>query len=142
MIKLYSLYVILSHVDNNPYIISTHPKELILPFYQINTPNKIKQESRYILRNFFETNSNEFLQECTCNFLDLQEENSIDYMKSIQADFNNENLYITYGGLSRYCKVRDDLFWYPLVFNTEYFGYSTNKALNLLIDNVINKTTL
>lgn len=63
-------------------------------------------------------------------------------MRSITEDFNEQDLYITYGGLSQYFELKKDLYWHQLIFNNEYFGYTSNKALNLLIDNVINKATL
>jgi hypothetical protein len=141
MNKLYALYVILSSKDNDIYIVSTKEKELDIPCIEITCPSKVKQEARYILRNFFTRDSYQFTEECSYNFLDIQEENSLDYLKSLEK-FSDDNLYITYGGIAQTNTLQSHLYWYKLIFNHDYLGYTTNKALNLLIDNVINKTTL
>lgn len=141
MNKLYALYVILSSKDSDIYLVSTKEKELSIPCIEITCPTKVKQEARYILRNFFTKDSYQFTEECSYNFLDIQEENSIDYLKSIEQPIE-DNLYITYGGIANLNTLQPNLYWYKLIFNHDYLGYTTNKALNLLIDNVINKTTL
>jgi len=141
MHKIYALYIVLSSKDNDLYILSTKEKELIPPFVEVGTPSKIKQESRYVLRNFFSADSYKFTEECSYNFLDIQEENTIDYIESINA-FDENHLYITYGGIASYNKPNHNFYWHKLVFNNEYFGYTNNKPLNLAIDNVINKASL
>lgn len=141
MNKIYALYIVLSSKDNDLYILSTKEKELIPPLEEISTPSKIKQESRYILRNFFSADSYKFTEECSYNFLDIQEENTVDYIKSMDT-FDEDSLYITYGGIASYNKTNNNLYWYKLIFNNEYFGYTNNKPLNLAIDNVINKASL
>lgn len=142
MNKLYAIYVILSSKDNFPYVISTKEKELILPCEPITVPHKIKQESRFILKNFFVEGTYQYSEECSYNFLDIQEENTVSYIQKIKTDYNETDLYLTYGGISLMYNLKPNLYWYKLVFNTEYYGYTTNKSLNLLIDNVINKAHL
>ena len=141
MSKIYAVYIVISSKDNDLYIVSTKEKELIPPIVEISTPSQIKQESRYVLRNFFSADSYKFTEECSYNFLDIQEENTVDYVKSIDI-FEENNLYITYGGIAPYNKININLYWYKLIFNNEYFGYTNNKPLNLAIDNVINKASL
>lgn len=141
MNNLYALYVILSSKDNDMYIVSTKEKELSIPCIEITCPSKVKQEARYILRNFFTKDSYQFTEECSYNFLDIQEENSLDYLRSIDV-FTEDNLYITYGGIAIFNTLQSHLYWHKLIFNHDYFGYTTNKPLSLLIDNVINKTTI
>jgi hypothetical protein len=141
MNDVYALYVILSSEDNQLYIVSTKEKELILPCIKLAYPSKIKQETRYILRNFFTEDSYQFTEECSYNFLDIQEDNSLDYLRSIN-EFSEDNLYITYGGIAPLNKIKPQKYWTKLVFNTDYLGYTTNKSLNLVIDNVINKTII
>jgi hypothetical protein len=141
MNKIYAIYIILSSKDNDLYMLSTEEKDLSPPLVEIQTPSKIKQESRYILRNFFTVDSYKFTEECSYNFLDIQEENSIDYLKSINKH-EDTDLYITYGGIAPLNKLNKNLYWNKLIFNNEYFGYSNNKPLNLAIDNVINKASL
>lgn len=141
MNKIHGIYIILSSRDNDLYILSTKEKEIIPPIVEITTPSQIKQESRYILRNFFSPDSYKFTEECSYNFLDIQEENTVDYVKSIDV-YTENNLYITYGGIASYNKVNNNLYWHKLIFNNEYFGYTNNKPLNLAIDNVINKASL
>lgn len=141
MNKLYALYVVLSSKDNDIYLVSTKEKNLEIPCIEITCPSKLKQEARYIFRNFFTKDSYQFIEECSYNFLDIQEENSLDYLKSIDQ-FSTDNIYIIYGGIAPFNKLQSNLYWHKLIFNHEYFGYTTNKSLNLLIDNVINKTTI
>lgn len=141
MNKLYALYVVLSSKDNEIYIVSTKEKELSIPCIEITCPSKVKQEARYILRNFFTKDSYQFTEECSYSFLDIQEENTLDYLKSIEQ-FSEDNLYITYGGIASTNILQTNFYWYKLLFNNDYLGYTTNKALNLLIDNVINKTAI
>lgn len=142
MSNLYALYVILSAKNNGLYIVSSEQKEPVLPCKKITVPHKVKQESRYILKNFFIEDAYRYSEECSYNFLDIQEENTIDYARSTLSDFQETNVYMTYGGISELHTLKPNLYWYKLLFNSEYFGYSSNKSLNLVIDNVINKTTI
>lgn len=139
--KVYAIYVALSSKDNHIYIMSTDETEIKLPIKEILLPHKIKQESRYIFKNFFEDQAFQFAEECSYNFLDLQEDHTLDYIKNNNL-YDDNNLYITYGGIAPMFDLKDNLYWYKLIFNHEYFGYTNNKPLNLLIDNVINKSVL
>lgn len=139
---LYAIYVILSSKEDNIYIISNEDKQLILPYKEITVPNKLKQESRYVVKNFFVEGTYKYSEECSYNFLDIQEENSLDYIQEINPNYQETDLYITYGGISVFNDLKPGLYWHKLIFNTDYFGYTTNKPLNLMIDNVINKTSL
>lgn len=141
MNNVYALYIILSAKNNQPYIVSRNPKEITPPCEKITVPHKLQQESRYILKNFFIDDAYKFSEECSYNFLYIQEENTIDYARSTLPDFQETNLYLTYGGISSLHELKPNLYWHKLVFNNEYFGYTNNKSLNLLIDNVIHKTT-
>lgn len=142
MNKIYALYIILSAKENNIYLVSTKEQELALPFANITVPAKLKEESRYIMKNFFAPNTYEFIEECNYDFLDIQNSFALSYIKDQITDFEENDLCITYGGIATKGKLQPNLYWNKLVFNNEYLGYTTNKSLNLLIDNVINKTTL
>lgn len=142
MNKIYIVYVVLSSQNNNIYLLSKDDLTLSLPIYEIISIDKLKQEARYVMKNFFVPNTYDFIEECNYNFLDIQEEYTIEYINGIYPKSTDNNLYITYGGIAKKSQLTDGLYWNELVFNHDNMGYTTNKSLNLLIDNVINKTAL
>ena len=140
MTNVYALCVILTYENNSGYILSIDPNEIKLPIIQIENINYLHDEIRYKTRKFFSPSSFEFNEECDYNFLSVQNSLSINYLQSIDDSYYNDSLILTLGGILEKNSTENNMFWSKLVYDTDLQGFTNNKNLNLLIDNVINKT--
>lgn len=137
--KTFGLYTILSAQKGTIQIVSSDPEKIVLPYHQIQHTKFLKQESRYIVRNFFQEFNTLFSENFRYNFMDVQDIDSIDYLQEI-TDYNpDEDISILYGGFSELLLLKENLYWLPINFNIESSTYCENKYLNSIIDNVINK---
>lgn len=141
MKKIYCLNVILTSNKDQLNIVSTDPEEAKPPVHDIMHSRFLHQESRYIIRNFFEEHNPLFADNFDYNFLSIQDEDSIKYVME-HSNFDRDNdILITYGGFSMMNKLKDKLNWVALSSNQNNRIYCSNDQLNSIIDNVIHKST-
>lgn len=144
MKNIYALYVIITS-DNtgSTFCLSLDKTELKLPFEKIENIKYLHEEARYRLVKYFDNDSIKFNEECTADYLAIQNILSINYMAENLSDFSkDDDLVITYGGILLKNNTIDNIYWNQLQYDTAIKGYSSNSNLNLLIDNVIHKTLI
>lgn len=139
--KIYSLYIILSVDDSkNILCLSTSKLKMELPIIPIISSRYINDEARYHIRKFFSDTEFIINEQCNYGYLDIQNQFSMNYIADQNKDFNLDNdIVITYGGISIYNKVSNNYFWNKLVYSEEYNGYSKDSNLNLLISYISDK---
>jgi hypothetical protein len=138
-----TIFVILTSDNSNTYCLSFDPINIILPILEIESIEYLHDELRYRIRNFFDPSSFEFNEECDLSILSLQNKLSIDYIKSIDTTYDATNtLNILCGGVITKNKTKKSFHWNKLQYDTDLNGFTNNTNLNLLIDNVINKTII
>lgn len=143
MNSLYSLYVLLSAENNQIYIVSTKKNTVELPYAMVKHSKYLKQESRFNIVNFFNEHNILYSDECKYNFMDIGDHDSTNYISEINKEFNIDNdVCVTYGGLSKKIELKSNLFWKKLEFDDQKLYYVNNPNLNSVIDNVINKSTI
>lgn len=139
--KIYSLYVILSvNESKNILCLSASKINTELPIIPIVSSRYVNDEARYHIRKFF--SSTEFIvnEQCHYGYFDIQNQFSMNYIADKNKDFNLENdIVITYGGISPYNKLSENYFWNKLKYNEEYKGYFKDSNLNLLISYISDK---
>jgi len=138
-----TVFVILTSDNSNIYCLSSDPINIILPISEIENIEYLHDELRYRIRNFFDPSSFEFNEECDLNILSLQNKLSIDYIRSTDTIYDSTNtLNILCGGIITKNKTKKSFHWNKLQYDTDLNGFTNNTNLNLLIDNVINKTII
>lgn len=142
MNNIYALYCILTS-DNtgSSYILSNNKAEISLPIALIQNPKYLHEEARYYLRKCFNDENIQFNEECNADYLTLQNTFCIDYV-SEHIKITDQDLVITYGGILLKNNLSDNYYWKRLQYDTEIKGFTSDKNLNLIIDNVIHKTLI
>lgn len=143
MTNVYALYVIITS-DNtgSTFCLSSDKLELILPIVKIDNVKYLHEEARYKLRRFFDDESIKFNEECSADYLCIQNILSVNYVSEYIENFSDNDLIITYGGVLLKNNTADNIYWHRLQYDSTIKGYSNNKNANLLIDNVIHKTLI
>lgn len=140
---VYALYVIITSDDSgSTFCLSADKTDLVLPISKIENTKYLHEEARYHLRKCFDDTAIRFNEECSANYLVVQNILSINYIATkINLD-PDKDIVITYGGILLKNNTSDGNFWYRLQYDKETKGYSTDPNLNLIIDNVIHKTLI
>lgn len=142
MNNIYALYCILTSDNNgNSYILSNDKTEISLPIALIQNVKYLHEEARYYLRKSFDDENIKFNEECNADYLTLQNIFSINYVSN-KLNITEQDLIITYGGILLKNNTSENYYWNRLQYDSEIKGFTTDKNLNLIIDNVIHKTLI
>ena len=140
--NVYCLSFIFS-IDTNTkkgYMLSHKSQPLLFPLKQIECPKHYTKELLQFTANLFDANEISFNEECSYNFKDVQDMYSIEYINKYypQIDLDN-SLIITYAGLLLHMKESSSYQWNELIVSKKHKGFTPDKNINLVIDNVMSK---
>jgi len=141
--NVYVVFIGLTNDNNNSYCLSLSPKQLDLPVITIQHIDHLHNEIRYYIKQSFDQSSFKFTEECDFNIISLQNELTIEYLKTKIENYDNQsNLVILCGGILLKNKTKNTHHWHKLIYDADHSGFTNNTNLNLLIDHVINKTII
>ena len=122
------------------YLLSHKSQPLVFPLKQIECPKHYTKELLQFTANLFDANQISFNEECSYNFKDVQDMNSIEYISKYYPNIDLDNsLIITYAGLLLHMKEAPSYQWNELVVSKKQKGFTSDKNINLLIDNVMSR---
>jgi len=122
------------------YVLSHKSKPLLFPLKKIECPKHYTKELLQFTVNLFDTNQISFNEECSYNFKNVQDMNAVEYINKYYSEIDIDNsLIVTYGGLLLHMKEAPNYQWNQLIVNKKNNGFTPDKNINLLIDNVMSK---
>jgi hypothetical protein len=132
-----------NHDKKESFILTKKESPFSLPLIKMEYPKFFHQEIKTIVTTFFQGGSVKISEEVSFNFLAINNEYAMNYVKSNYKEFNEEtDLLIVYGGILLNYPCTDHYKWTNYLTNTKFNGFSKDMNLNLLIDYVIKNTTL
>lgn len=143
--KLYVLSVMFSadQKAQKPYLLTSSKHENILPLFEIKYPQFFQKEIFQHLKSIFTKDSIEVASECSYNFLDIQEQLSVQYVKDNYDFVKEDDLIVTYGGVILKYRCLEGFKWSEYSLKTQHDnGSSPDINLSLLLDYVIQRTAL
>lgn len=143
--KLYMLSIMFSadQQAKKPYLLTSSKDENILPLFEIKYPQFFQKEIFQCLKSIFVKDSIQFVSECSYNFLDIQEQLSVQYVKDNYDFIKEDDLIVTYGGVILKYRCLEGFKWSEYSLKTQHDnGSNPDMNLSLLLDYVIQRTTL
>lgn len=131
------------HDKKQSFILTQKDSSSLLPLVKIEYPKHFHKEIQTLVMTFFEGGSVKISEEVSFNFLAINNEHAMNYVKSNYEEFNEEtDLLIIYGGVLLNYPCTEHYKWDNYLLNTKFNGFSKNMDLNLLLDYVIKNSTL
>lgn len=142
--KIYVLPVMFcaDHKSKIPYLLTSKDNDETLPLIEVENPKFFHKEIIHQLKHFFIKDSIKVDSECNYNFLDIQNQLATDYINEKYDFIDEQDLFITYGGIILKYRCTDKYQWSEYSLKTQHNGYSADTNLNLLLDYVIQRTSL
>lgn len=142
--KIYVLSAIFSAdpSQNKPYLLISNNDNELLPIIEIESAQYFHKEIFHKIKSIFTLDTIKVESDCSYNFLDIQNELSVQYALDHYKFVTEEDLIITYGGVLIKYPCLENFNWTEYKLNDQYNGYSPNTNLNLLLDYIIQRINL
>lgn len=94
------------------WILSSDKHHIHFPFFEINHPRHLHNETRINLKNLFKSDTIKFIEEIIISFIDIQNQFLLDYIESLHSNiFNlNNDVFILCSTILTE-KIESSLFW-------------------------------
>ena len=142
--NIYILPIILSadKEKNTTFILTQKGQKYKTPIFSLEYPEFFHREVLHRVCEFFLPEEIKVNNECKYNYLGIQDELSVKYVKKNFDFVTKEDLIITYGGILLKYETFEDYQWTPIVISTQHQGFSPDMNLNLLIHYVIQRSII
>jgi len=142
--KVYILSVIfcVDQIKKIPYLLTSSNDDQLLPILEIKYPQYFYKEIFHQLKNIFTVDSIKVESDCNYNFLEVQQEMSVQYAKEHYDFIKDDDLIITYGGILLKYECLEGFKWTEYIAKQQHNGYSSDMNLNLLLDNIIQRSSV
>lgn len=142
--KLYILPIILTSDRDKgvSYLLTQKNKKFLTPLVDIHYPEFFHKEATQHIVNFFEPEQIKINEECKYNYLGIQEEMSLNYVKKNFPFVEKEDIIVTYGGILLKYETLEDFQWTPMTNKSQHGGFSPDLNFNLLLSRVIQKSII
>lgn len=126
---------------NKSYVLSTKEDKVELPVHSIVSPRHLFNETRYIVKNYFDKESIQFLEEIVISSSELQNEFVFEYLNSIKEDssqYDIEKDIFILNSIVLHNKLRSvNLHWCSFSYDSEE---KMQNPLFAIIDTTIQKS--
>lgn len=142
--KIYVLSVMFSadQHQKKSFVLTSAEDQELLPIIEIVHPEFFYKTIFHQLKTIFVADSIKVNSECNYSFLSVQDELSVKYAIDHYDFISKDDLIITYGGIILKYRCLDEFAWTEYKINEQYKGYCSDMNLNLLLNNIVQKSVL
>jgi hypothetical protein len=138
--KVFNVILTYDKVSSRTLVLSSNRDKIILPYFIIEQPSKIRLEIRYLIKSLFKDPKINYVELIQISHLDIQNDLLIDYVESEPSvNYDPDTDLCIYAGIVLTEKNLSDLYWLPVsALNLK----EENNSVDFLIDFTIKNLML